>query len=339
MRARALSGRRSQRSQYGACNVGERHLLETARSLWAWAQVRVSARIERHGGPAHAGLCLGENWYRMVPSSVRRCWKTAGHGFGELSRSPRQVENSAGSTRRTSLIESPAAGGRTSSTLRRQLGVRGCTWGWMMFAPRYRHRYNEGLYRCVSVDLGPPGTLCNAPGTSAPRQQHHHTDGNPGRRGAAQALEQGGPPIGSRPPGVTPAGSTSLALIRRNGNDEYVTMVLASIISGAGANKTMDGWPACGPLQLLGALMSGDIELLEYAYLILIHRYSLMTDSGGAGEFRGGSGTRIEIELLDHAMTVVEVARADNCRRRAPRARTTSCSNRSWPIDSPQERR
>ena len=30
-----------------------------------------------------------------------------------------------------------------------------------------------------------------------------------------------------------------------------------------------------------------------------------MTDSGGAGEFRGGSGTRIEIEPLDHGMTVV----------------------------------
>jgi N-methylhydantoinase B len=82
-------------------------------------------------------------------------------------------------------------------------------------------------------------------------------------------------------------------------------MVLASIISGAGANKAMDGWPACGPLCCFGALMSGDIELLEYSYPILIHRYSLMTDSGGAGEFRGGSGTRIEIEPLDHAMTVV----------------------------------
>ncbi|MNN48370.1 Hydantoinase B/oxoprolinase [compost metagenome] len=82
-------------------------------------------------------------------------------------------------------------------------------------------------------------------------------------------------------------------------------MVLASIISGAGANKAMDGWPACGPLCCFGALMSGDIELLEYSYPILIHRYSLMADSGGAGEFRGGSGTRLEIEPLEHAMTVV----------------------------------
>ncbi|MNE04279.1 Hydantoinase B/oxoprolinase [compost metagenome] len=38
---------------------------------------------------------------------------------------------------------------------------------------------------------------------------------------------------------------------------------------------------------------------------MLIHRYSLMADSGGAGEFRGGSGTRLEIEPLEHAMTVV----------------------------------
>ncbi|MNF88523.1 Acetone carboxylase alpha subunit [compost metagenome] len=82
-------------------------------------------------------------------------------------------------------------------------------------------------------------------------------------------------------------------------------MVLASIISGAGANKVMDGWHACGPLCCFGALMSGDIELLEYSYPIVIHRYSLMSDSGGAGEFRGGSGTRLEIEPLEHEMTVV----------------------------------
>jgi N-methylhydantoinase B len=82
-------------------------------------------------------------------------------------------------------------------------------------------------------------------------------------------------------------------------------MVLASIISGAGANQVMDGWHACGPLCCFGALMSGDIELLEHAYPVLIHRYSLMADSGGAGELRGGSGTRLEIEPLDHAMTVV----------------------------------
>ncbi len=82
-------------------------------------------------------------------------------------------------------------------------------------------------------------------------------------------------------------------------------MVLASIISGAGATPQQDGWHACGPECCFGALTSGDIELLEYSYPIIIHRYSLMTDSGGAGMYRGGSGTCWEVEPLDKPMTFI----------------------------------
>jgi N-methylhydantoinase B len=87
--------------------------------------------------------------------------------------------------------------------------------------------------------------------------------------------------------------------------EQYVTMILASIISGAGATQQMDGWHACGPLSCFGALSSGDIELLEYQYPILIHKYGLAEDSGGAGEYRGGCGTVWEVEPLDHTMTVI----------------------------------
>ena len=50
-------------------------------------------------------------------------------------------------------------------------------------------------------------------------------------------------------------------------------MVLATIISGAGATPQQDGWHACGPECCFGALTSGDVELLEYSYPIIIHRY------------------------------------------------------------------
>lgn len=87
--------------------------------------------------------------------------------------------------------------------------------------------------------------------------------------------------------------------------EEYVTMVLASIISGAGATASQDGWHACGPECCFGALTSGDIEMLEHSYPIIIHRYSLMEDSGGAGRNRGGSGTCWEVEPLDAPMTLI----------------------------------
>ena len=82
-------------------------------------------------------------------------------------------------------------------------------------------------------------------------------------------------------------------------------MVRATLISGAGATPTQDGWHACGPACCMGALASGDVELIEYSYPIILHRYSLMTDSGGAGKFRGGSGTCWEVEPLDKPMTFV----------------------------------
>jgi N-methylhydantoinase B len=44
---------------------------------------------------------------------------------------------------------------------------------------------------------------------------------------------------------------------------------------------------------------------LEYSYPIVIHRYSLIEDSGGAGKFRGGSGTAWEVEPLDREMTFI----------------------------------
>ncbi len=53
-------------------------------------------------------------------------------------------------------------------------------------------------------------------------------------------------------------------------DEEYVTMVLASIISGAGATASQDGWHACGPECCFGALTSGDIEMLEHSYPIII---------------------------------------------------------------------
>jgi N-methylhydantoinase B len=82
-------------------------------------------------------------------------------------------------------------------------------------------------------------------------------------------------------------------------------VVWAPILSGSGPTPQQDGWHACGPECCFGALTSGDVELLEYSYPIIIHRYSLIEDSGGAGKFRGGSGTAWEVEPLDRDMTFI----------------------------------
>jgi N-methylhydantoinase B len=294
MRARAYQ-EGDLNAQYGACNVGERHLLELL-DRYGVEQVRACIAELKDMADRHMRALL-----RDVPDGFytgTAVLEDSGHGLGELSITA-QVEIRGDEAH--ILIESPP---QVPYFINSYAGnsVSGVYLGLMMFA-QVPPPYNEGLYRCVSVDLGPPGTLCNAQ-EPAPHVNSTTTPMETLADAVRQALEQAAPErvtaSWGHASGINIAGHDP-----RNGNDEYVTMVLASIISGAGANKAMDGWPACGPLCCFGALMSGDIELLEYAYPILIHRYSLMTDSGGAGEFRGGSGTRIEIEPLNHAMTVV----------------------------------
>ncbi len=294
MRARAYQ-EGDLNAQYGACSVGERHLIELL-DRYGVDQVRACITELKDMADRHMRALL-----RDVPDgfySGTAILEDSGHGLGELSITA-QVEIRGDEAH--VLIESPP---QVPYFINSYAGnsISGVYLGLMMFA-QVPPPYNEGLYRCVSVDVGPSGTLCNAQ-EPAPHVNCTTTPMETLADAVRLALEQAAPErvtaSWGHASGINIAGHDP-----RNNNDEYVTMVLGSVISGAGANKAMDGWPACGPLCCFGSLMSGDIELLEYSYPVLIHRYSLMTDSGGAGEFRGGSGTRLELEPLKHAMTVV----------------------------------
>ena len=173
--------------------------------------------------------------------------------------------------------------------------------GLMMFA-QLPPPYNEGLYRCVNVNMGPKGTLCNAE-IPAPHVNCTTTPMETLTDAVRLAFEKAAPDKVSASWGHS-NGCNITGFDTRN-NEEYVTMVLATLISGAGATPTQDGWHACGPECCMGALSSGDVELIEYSYPIILHRYSLVTDSGGAGKFRGGSGTCWEVEPLDQPMTFI----------------------------------
>jgi N-methylhydantoinase B len=173
--------------------------------------------------------------------------------------------------------------------------------GLMMFA-QLPPPYNEGLYRCVTLDFGPKGTICNAT-EPAPHMNCTTTPMETLTDAVRLAFEKAMPARVSASWGH--ANGLNIAGWDTRHHEEYVTMVLATIISGAGATPKQDGWHAVGPECCFGALTSGDIELLEYSYPIIIHRYGLITDSGGAGEFRGGSGTAWEVEPLDREMTFI----------------------------------
>ena len=282
------------RAQYGAVKVGERNLI---------------ALLDKYGVPT-VRACIDE-LMNMADRQMRALIgslpdgvyedsalvEDAGHGFGDLEIKAR-VEI-RGDTCKIAIHSPPQIPYFINSYAGNT--VSGIYLGLMMFA-QVDPPYNEGLYRCVELDLGPKGTLCNAV-EPAPSVNCTTTPMETLADAVRKALERAAPDRAVASWGH--ANGVNIAGQDKRNNEEYVSMILASIISGAGATAYMDGWHACGPQCCFGALTSGDIEVLEYSYPIIIHRYSLMTDSGGAGKFRGGSGTVWEVEPLDHEMTVI----------------------------------
>ena len=281
-------------AQYGACAVGERNMI---------------ALLDKYGVETVRGAIeelknMADHHMRSLISSIpdgdyhgEAVLEDSGHGLGDMTISADIViKDSDVHIKITSPPQVPYfinsyAGNSMSGVL---LGL-------MMFA-QVEPPYNEGLYRCVTVDLGEHGTLCNAK-EPAPHVNCTTTPMETLTDAVRMAFEAAAPErvtaSWGHSSGINIAGTDPKT------GEQYVTMILASIISGAGATQQMDGWHACGPLSCFGALSSGDIELLEYQYPILIHKYGLAEDSGGAGEYRGGCGTVWEVEPLDHTMTVI----------------------------------
>lgn len=281
-------------AQYGACSVGERNMIAL---LDKYGVETVRAAIEELKN-------MADNHMRTLISSIpdgqyhgEAVLEDSGHGLGDLTISADiEITDSNVYIKITSPPQVPYfinsyAGNSMSGVL---LGL-------MMFA-QVDPPYNEGLYRCVTVDLGEHGTLCNAK-EPAPHVNCTTTPMETLTDAVRMAFEAAAPDRVIASWGH--ASGINISGIDPTTGEQYVTMILASIISGAGATQQMNGWHACGPLCCFGALSSGDIELLEYQYPILIHKYGLAEDSGGAGKHRGGCGTVWEVEPLGHDMTVV----------------------------------
>ena len=293
-----MRARRDQEGDFagliGACQVGERNLVNM---LDKYGADETKACIEELLSMADRQM---RSLIRQVPDGKyagTAILEDAGHDFGDLEITANlTITGDACQIDITSPPQVPyfinSYEGNSYSGV--YLGI-------MMFA-QLPPPYNEGLYRCVSVDMGEKGTLCNAQ-VPAPHVNCTTTPMETLTDAVRLAFEQAAPDKVSASWGHT--NGCNIAGWDTRTEEEYVTMVLATLISGAGATPQQDGWHACGPQCCFGALSSGDVELIEHSYPIILHSYNLMTDSGGAGQFRGGSGTRWEVEPIDEPMTFV----------------------------------
>lgn len=281
-------------AQYGTCRVGERNLI---RLLDKYGIQTVQAAIAELKDMADRHM---RSLIHDIPDGHyhgEAVLEDSGHGMGNLTI---QADITIRDDTVHIAIDSPPQVPYFINSYEGN-SMSGVLLGLMMFA-QVPPPYNEGLYRCVTVDMGPKGTLCNAQ-EPAPHANCTTTPMETLTDAVRKAFEAAAPDRVCASWGH--ASDINIAGIDPETGEQYVTMVLASIISGAGATQAMDGWHACGPLCCFGALSSGDIELLEYQYPILIHRYGLVSDTGGAGYHRGGCGTLWEVEPLNHTMTVV----------------------------------
>jgi N-methylhydantoinase B len=74
---------------------------------------------------------------------------------------------------------------------------------------------------------------------------------------------------------------------------------------GVGARRGADGPDATGCYYLGGRSVIPQVEPLEAQYPFLVRRWRLVPDSGGPGQWRGGLGTEIVVELLGDAELTV----------------------------------
>lgn len=293
-----MRARRDQEGDFnaliGACQVGARNLIalmdkygkETVTDcidvLLGMAQAHMSSLIHQVPDGTYSGTAVLED---------------AGHGFGDFEITA--TVTIAGDACHIRIDSPPQIPYFINSYEGNSYS--GVYLGLMMFA-QLPPPYNEGLYRNITVDMGPRGTLCNAK-PPAPHANCTTTPMETLTDAVRLAFEKAVPDKVSASWGH--ANGCNIAGWDTRHDEEYVTMVLASIIAGAGATPKQDGWHGCGPECCFGALTSGDIEMLEHSYPIIIHRYSLMEDSGGAGKFRGGSGLCWEVEPIDKPMTLI----------------------------------
>ena len=293
-----MRARRDQEGDFnaliGACQVGARNLIAL---LDKYGKEMVQACIEELLDMANKHM---SGLIAKVPDgtySGTAVLEDAGHGFGDFDITA--TVTITGGSCHIEIASPPQIPYFINSYEGNSYS--GVYLGLMMFA-QLPPPYNEGLYRNVTVNMGPKGTLCNAK-SPAPHMNCTTTPMETLTDAVRLAFEQAAPDKVSASWGH--ANGCNIAGWDTRHDEEYVTMALASIISGAGATNSQDGWHACGPQCCFGALTSGDIEMLEHSYPIIIHEYGLMEDSAGAGKFRGGSGTRWEVEPLDAPMTLI----------------------------------
>ncbi|MCX6154617.1 MAG: hydantoinase B/oxoprolinase family protein [Candidatus Kapabacteria bacterium] len=88
-------------------------------------------------------------------------------------------------------------------------------------------------------------------------------------------------------------------------NKKYVDICFMGLKGGSGAMTGDDGYDHIGMIDASGGVLDQDYEMYERQTPHLILRHEFMTDSAGAGKWRGGTGVETLIQIGDDDTTMV----------------------------------
>lgn len=152
--------------------------------------------------------------------------------------------------------------------------------------------HNEGTYRCVKI-IAPEGTTVNAlaPAPMTMNTVYPAIDimnacwGALAQADPERACAGWGKSVFGISSGKKPSGGV-FVLYHWHGS------------SGGGAVKGRDGFPTTSHQMTLGGMFIPNIETYEQSYPMRVHRYEMRSDTGGAGQYRGGTGVDYVVDVL-----------------------------------------
>lgn len=160
---------------------------------------------------------------------------------------------------------------------------------------------SQGIARCIEV-ITPPGSLVN-PHFPAPVA---HANINTAQRIADVVL---GALAQALPGRVAAAGTGSMSNFTIGGQDSdgRFFSYVETYGGGQGAKSDQDGMD--GVHVNMTNTFNTPVEVMESSYPLRVEEYALLPDSGGAGQYRGGTGLGRELTVLEQAVVSVSTER------------------------------
>ncbi|MCP4224790.1 MAG: hydantoinase B/oxoprolinase family protein [Actinomycetia bacterium] len=167
--------------------------------------------------------------------------------------------------------------------------------------------HNHGMIQPIDIII-PEGTILNASYPAATTFGNHLCPPN------ADAIMRALAPI--IPTRVTAGWNNLLCSLStaddpRKDDDTFVDIMFMGLKGGSGAMCDTDGYDHIGMIDASGGLLDQDYEMFEQQTPHLLLKHEFLTDSAGAGEYRGGLGVETRYRVGSHDTQIVTFGDGD----------------------------